>query len=277
MSLLSDPRVVSILAEARQAHVAVETTKGPHVTPQLYALDGGDLWFFAAASTVKAKALRRHGTAGALIRAGTTSVVLVGDVTRFDAGDPSGLLTGAAGLPDAARAVAGYAVRNAPDLIGFARDAVRGRVGSVVPVRRVLFRLTPTAAAYLEDDAVVDRWGTWPSGDGSRGESLPVASGVSAAAAWLTEVGPVAGPARWDESTSRVTLPGTLVALAPPTGGQASVVIDEYGGSGPSPKRGTLLRGTGELGGDDDGHPVVSFDPEILTTWDGTETQTVRS
>ena len=276
MSLLTDPRVASVLAEARQAHVAVETTKGPHVTPQLYALDGDEVWFFAAASTVKAKALRRVPRAGVLVRAGTSSVALVGTVARFDPADPGSLVEGRAGLPHAARALAGYAVRNAPDLMGFARDALHRRVGRLVPARRVLFRLTPDAVALLEDDAVVERAGTWPA-DGDLGTAGPPPdAGVAAVASWLSAAGPVAAPARWDESERKVTVPASLVGLAPLSEGKASVVVDQYGGSGPSPKRGTLLRGSGELSRVN-GHAVVSLDAEMTTTWDGAETQTSRA
>lgn len=280
MTLLKDPGVASVLAEARQAHVAVKTTKGPHVTPQLYTVDGSDLWFFAAASTVKAKALRKRPYAGALVRAGTSSVALMGRVTSFDSGDPGTLVGGAHGLPHAARALAGYAVRNAPDLMGFARDAVRRRTGGLVPTRRVLFRLTPTAVALLEDDAVVARWGEWPSGvEGDVDvEQHPLAAdkGTAGVAAWLTSAGPLAVPARWDDSTSSLSVPTSVVDLAPPTSTAASVVLDQYGGSGPSPKQGTLLRGEGELRRDD-GSAVITLDPATVTTWDGVGAQTTKA
>ena len=278
MSFLRHPGVASVLAEARQAHIAVETKKGPHVTPQLYTVVGSDLWFFAAASTVTAKALRNRPHAGALVRAGTSSVALVGPVTSFDSGDPGTLVNGAHGLPHAARALAGYAVRNAPDLMGFARDAVKRRTGGLVPTRRVLFRLKPTAVALLEDDAVVARWGEWPTESDTAcdtGQPLAADKGVAGVAAWLTSAGPLAAPARWDESTSSLSVPTSVVDLAPRTSSATSVVLDQYGGSGPSPKQGTLLRGEGELRRAD-GCAVIALDPATVTTWDGIDAQTTK-
>jgi hypothetical protein len=274
MGILGDA-ARSVLAEARQAHVAVETKRGAHVTPQLYAVDADDIWFFSAASTLKARSLERRTRAGAVVSAGGRDLVVVGDVDKYDVADPKRLASSLGSLPDAARAVAGYAVRNAPDLAGFARDALRGRVGRRVPPRRVLFRLRPSATAVFADGVLDEREGGWPGSASTDGEALDAGAGARAVAAWLSTAGPVAAPARWDGATRTATVPAALVALAPLAGPGTSLVLDDYGGTGPSPKQGTLVKGAATLEARG-GCATLRIDPDVTTTWNGVETSSTR-
>ena len=275
MSLLAGPTTASVLAEARQAHVAIETKTGPHVTPQLYAADDNDLWFFAASSTLKAKTLKRRPRAGAVVATAGRAVVAIGDVTVFDAADVATVAHRGA-LPDAARAVARYAVRNAPDLVGFAGAALSGGIGRLVPPRRILFRLRPLAVAVLDDGELSEVFGAWPGADSGGNGGADAVSGKPAVAAWVSAVGPVASPARWDAEAARAAVPAALIDLAPPTSRATSVVVDDYGGPGPQPKRGTLVRGSGVVQRDARG-VTIDVTPTRETTWEGTETATRRA
>jgi hypothetical protein len=146
--------VLGTLAEGRQAHVAVPSVNGPHVTPELYAWSAGRLWFATAGPTLKAKVLRRNPRVGAVVTAAGRSVILAGDAHAYDLRDPAGLASKLCQLPAATQALAGYTARNAHDLLAFVGDTAAGRLGRRLPPARVLFSLEPDRVAFVENDAV---------------------------------------------------------------------------------------------------------------------------
>ena len=266
--LLLDPRVRSALGEARQAFVAVVTHKGPHVTPELYATEGGRLWFAAATSTLKVRALGREPHAAAVVRAGDRSVVVAGTVDSFDPFDPRGVMRAAGQGPAVAKALAHFGLRNAPDLAGFVADTVRGRVGRRIPERRVLLALTPERVALVERGSVEGAWGAWPGDAGPR--TADACEGVDAVVGWETPDGVLALPARWDAATEIATVPPALAELAGMgAAGRACVAADDYGGPGPAAKSGILLRGEGRREGG-----TVHIEADRVTAWNGVETAT---
>ena len=64
------PEFTSVLAEARQLYVGLESRKGPHVTPELYAWSDGRLWFAVATSTLKARVLGTGQRVAGVVSAG---------------------------------------------------------------------------------------------------------------------------------------------------------------------------------------------------------------
>jgi hypothetical protein len=262
LSLTRDMKAV--LDEGRQAYVAVVSKDGPHVTPELYAHTGRDLWFAVAATTLKARVLPDNDRVGALVRAGGRSVLVSGTATTYDVRSPADVAR-AIGDTAVAKALTGFVTRNAADLAAFARDALTGRIGKGVPPRRILIRLRPTRAALLDGTNVVARDGDWPGTvpDTTR-PALP--GGSDAVVGWLGPDGPVALPARLDGDTAYVpTAAAALAAL--PGEAPACFVTDDYGAPGPAAKTGTLLRGTGVLR---DG--VATIEVEKTVTWDGVTT-----
>ena len=264
------PEMRSVLNEARQAHLAVVTKDGPHVTPELYAVARDTLWFAVAATTLKARVLPDSPRAGALVRAGGRSVMLGGEARTYDVRSPGDVVRAVRDL-DVARAVTGFLLRNAGDLTAFARDAATGRLGRKLPPRRVLVRFTPDRAALLDGTVVVASAGDWPGRvRAAEREALPGTR--DATVGWLGADGPVALPARWDERECAY-VPAAAAALAGlPREAPACLVVDDYGSPGPAAKSGTLLRGTGRLA--DDGRASMSI--AKVTTWDGVETATQR-
>jgi hypothetical protein len=249
---LSDD-AVSVLAEGRQVYVAVASDNGPHVTPELYAWSRDRLWFAAATSTLKAKVLTRDRVAGAAVMAGGRAVVMHGDVEVFDPRDPASLLTRFTQLPDVVRALGGFTIRNAHDLMAFAGDAVTGKLGARLPPARMLFALTPSRVGVVGNDAV-------PAGG---------------QAAFVAVPGPVPLPARWfaDERRAFVA-PALLDAVGAGDEFPAGIVVDEYGAPGPAAKQGTLVRGTARRDGERPGW--LDVDVERVTEWDGVATSTTR-
>jgi hypothetical protein len=265
--LLLDPRVRSALGESRQAFVAVASRHGPHVTPELYASEGGRLWFASAASTLKVKVLAHRPQAAAVVRAGDRSVVVAGRVESFDPLDPRSVASAARQGPTVAKALAQFGLRNAPDLAGFVADTVRGRLGSRIPTRRTLLALKPDRVAVVRGADLEGAWGDWP------GEPIPATEtyeGLAAVVGWETDAGVLALPARWDPSTWSASVPSALAGLAQmPEAARACVVADDYGGPGPAAKSGILLRGEATRAGN-----VVHMDADRVTAWVGTATAT---
>src|SRR5206468_8250294 len=74
-----------VLDDGVLCYVAASTTHGPHVTPVVYAVDGGRLWVTTARRSVKARAWHRDPSTGGLIRSGRRALVFRGTVRTYDA------------------------------------------------------------------------------------------------------------------------------------------------------------------------------------------------
>jgi hypothetical protein len=278
MSLALSRSTTSTLAEGRQVHVAVASVDGPHVTPELYAWSGGRLWFASARGTLKANVLGRDPALGAVVSVPGRSVMLVGEVEVYDPLDPVGLARAACGLPAAARALADFGVRNAPDLLAFGADLVTGRLGWRPPPARVLFALDPRCALGLENGVIVDAAGDWSTLAAEAAAELVVVDdaehadqSAGGAPAVLAVPGPVALPGRWFGDRQVLELAPALLPLVPSGRFDLSVVVDEYSAPGPAAKQGTLLRGRGRLARG--GAAAVEVDPERQVQWDGVDTE----
>jgi hypothetical protein len=267
MALTLSKAAVSTLEEGRQLHVAVPSIAGPHVTPELFTFSGGRLWFASASSTVKTKVLHRERSAGAVVSVAGRSIVLSGTVDAFDPRDPAGFVRRYSQLPAAASALARFTMRNASDLLAFAGDTLTGKLGIRVPPVRLLFALDPTAAAYVENDALVDCWGTWTCRDSGEDEAIP-AGGEHAVVAFP---GPVPLPARWYADQQVLYVVPVLLRLLSFDGEfPIGIVVDEYTAPGPAAKRGSLLRGRARVVTDDPG--FVEVELERAVEWDGVDT-----
>lgn len=263
--------VVSTLEEGRLAYVAVPSSRGPHVTPELYAWSDGRLWFAAASTTVKTRALRRDARAGAVVSTAGRAVVLSGTVEAFDARDPRFVARQLRRWPETARAMARYTTRNAPDLVAFVRDLSTGKLGARVAMR-VLFALTPVSAAHIENDALASCWGEWSTSGTGDSETVPT-GGARAVAGFP---GPLALPVRWFPEQQMLHAPrGLLEVLGVDDVFDIGIVVDEYRAPGPAAKRGTLVRGRARLVDDDPG--FVEVEPEDLVRWAGVETAHVAA
>jgi hypothetical protein len=270
--------VVGTLHEGRQAYVAVAATSGPHVTPELYAWSGGRLWFASATTTLKTTVLRREPHGAAVVSAGGRSVLVRGHIDAFDARHPLELARRAPAFAAASIAWADYVLRNAPDLVAFALDALSGRLGRRIPPLRVLHALTPASVAVVEGGDVTDRWGHWKGRPatarrrtGRQGGGTAMTPGGRPAVAAVP--GPLALPGRWDDADDTFRMAPALAALVGlPRRFPMSVVVDEYVSPGPAAKEGTLLRGEARLVPAAPG--TIALDPERAVEWRGVDTVT---
>jgi hypothetical protein len=252
----------------RFAYVAVETARGPHVTPVLYARAGGVVWFLVPRGSLKARVLRKRPRAGVLLRDGERSEVLGGTVRLLDflrAPAPRSLPR----LAQSPLAVASYSARNPLELAGFALDGLASPRRLMVP-DLLLAAFEPDRGAVVQRNEIERSWGRWPRrrvpGRGARAvrraaasaaplpelpaevASLPAGDG-DAVLGWLSPAGPLTLPATWEAGRGRARVPGELTELAGiGEQGPACVTFDATDGARPTSKRGLMLRGTGRLG-----------------------------
>lgn len=173
-----------ILERGTLCHLGVRTARGPHLTPVVYALEGGRLWLTTSRTSVKAQALRRDREAAGLVRAGDVAVMFRGRARTYDALDPLSWPFAAVAGPRLIRAATRFSVKNARFFAGYAADA--GRVPLAwTPPGRVFIGIELASGALLDLAAglVVEEWGEWetdPQGIAYRRSytALPARRGV---------------------------------------------------------------------------------------------------
>ena len=237
-----DPEVARVLGRASLAYLAVETSRGPHVTPLLFAATPDRLWFGIGRGTLKARAVAKRPAVGVVVPGENASVAIRGEATLVDrlSAPPAELVRTPLALP-------AFASRNALEMAAFARDVARRGA-----------RPQPLALVSVRIDAL-DLLDGWPA---------------AAVLGWMAPGGPVALPARWDPVSERARVPAAALQRAGgPRAAAACVCIDESEGRGPLAKRGTLLRGHGRatLRG---AVASIALEPERVTRWRGFQTQT---
>jgi hypothetical protein len=242
MTQLFKPEVARVLSSAGVAFLAVETSSGPHVTPLLYAASHDRIWFGIARGTLKARVLSKNPAVGVVVPGADASVSLRGEATLLDRlpPAPSELIRAPFALP-------AFAFHNAREMAAFALDTVRRGEAPE--------QLSPLSVRF--DSLHLHK--SW--------NCLKVLG-------WMTADGPLAVPARWDETNRRAHVPaGPLREAGPPRTSAAAISIDESHGYGPMAKRGRLLRGTGHarLRGET---ATVTLDVERITEWDGFDVET---
>ena len=156
------PAARRVLDEGVTCYLAVRTPSGPHLTPVVYALDGGRLWLTTARSSVKARAWRADPSVAGLISTDDMAVSFRGEVRTFDALDPVSWPAAAVAGPRLVRAAARFSLKNARFFAGYAVDARRVPLAWAPPGR--VFgevRITSGILVSCPDGSVVERWGGW--------------------------------------------------------------------------------------------------------------------
>lgn len=260
---------LEILRSATLCYLAAPSSRGPHVTPVVYAVDRERLWATISRGTVKAAAWRRNPHAGGMVRGPAGALAFRGTVTLYDALDPFTWPAVAFRALPLARASTRFTLRNARFFAGYARDARRVPL-AWTPPGRIVVSVELDAGAVLDRSGgeAAEQWGSWEgevaSATGFRASStarfpdglLPhgldelLRPPTDAAVGVEGDSGPVVLPARWTR------LGGTYVAAVPRSGlapsgagpeAVAALVIDRASVWRAAEMSGILLRGPADV------------------------------
>lgn len=290
LALLARDESRHLLREAEVAHLGIETSKGPHVTPELFAWVGGRLWFATARRTLKARKIGVGTRVGVLLKRGQHTLAMIGEARPLDAVRPLSYLLSPheAGLYPAGAAT--FTLRNARHLAGFIAQG-RGAFPKTLSTLRMFIAVRPVAVALLRGNRLLEAEGPWHRGIklvGGDIDSEPFdVSGVpedlasladnfasDAVVAVSTGAGPAVLPASWDPEESVAYVSRELLQLAGAREGEAAVEIERMDGYAMEGKSGVLLRGQMRIV--QDGQlSRVEFDPDKATVWRGMQTKTV--
>jgi hypothetical protein len=145
-------------------YLAVRTSHGPHLTPVVYAEDGGRLWVTTSRTSVKARAWRRDPEIAGLVRSGDVFVSFRGRVRTYDALDPLTWPGAAIAAPRLVQAATRFSLKNARFFAGYAVDARRVPFAWTPPGR--LFASIDPSPGWVNEggDAPIRTWGEWKEG-----------------------------------------------------------------------------------------------------------------
>jgi hypothetical protein len=282
-----DRRVAEILDEADVVHVAVAAQAGPHVTPAVFDVEGGRLWFVTPRRSVKARVIARRRRVGALVQLGRRAVVIAGRARIVDPLTARGVFSPGL-LLDLPLAAAGYLGRNHRHATGTVRD----HEAPTLALSRVLVSIDVGRLALLDGPAVVDTWGRWdrtdlllrgarPPGTAPELSTLPptlrdlLADDAAVVLGWHSLSGPLALPARWRTTAGAGVLEtsGEAMILAGAASGSPACVTAERSRYRLKSKQGVLLTGDGHARLDG-AVARVTLDTRRATWWIGEEGHT---
>jgi hypothetical protein len=295
---LDRPDVATLLAGTPYADVAVDTMRGPHITPAAFAAAGGRLWVVSSRRTLRVRSVRRRHVAAAVVRRGDRAVVVSGSadvLSIWRLGETVGLVMNSVPV---ARAAATYAVRNAGLLMGgFVRDIVAG-TGDLSVYDRVLVAIEPERGMLLDGDRLLDSWGRWRRVSRPLPERAPVAvppleelvGALPAAVAgalqrpdtvslgWSCPTGPLVLPALDAEADGRAVVASAALELAgAPSRAAACLTFHNSESQRPSGFRGAILRGEGRTVRRGPVRTSVSVAAERVSWWSGFRSGTAQA
>ncbi len=267
------PGAKDVLARGEWCHLAAATSFGPHVTPVVFAVDGGRLWMTTSRGSAKARAWRRDPRTAGLVRHGSRALAFRGRIRTYDALDPFAWPSIAIRSPRLGKAAMRFSVKNARFFFGYAVDAARVPL-AWAPPGRVFCSVELEAGRLLdlEGGKIVDGWGPWdlsltparayaepPSPDGGRlappGDTLSAVA-TSGSAVLSTQLegpdGPTLTvvPAGWSEERSRFLcrVPVAFAELTgASTGTKTALTADRSSSWRAADMTGLLIRGDAEV------------------------------
>ncbi len=289
-SPLDRPDVATLLGAVPYADVAVDTVRGPHVTPAAFAAAGGRIWVVSSRRTIRVRSVRRRHHASLLVRSGSRSLVVSGNADVLSFWRPSETVGVVMNSVPVVRAAAAYALRNARLLFGgFVRDVLAG-AGDPTVYDRVLVAIDPERGMLFDGDRLLDSWGRWRrvGRPATRRTAQPVPPREELVAAlppavvdaldrpqsatlgWAAPTGAVALPALHASADGRVTVPSAALDAAG-GGTRAPACITFHNSESPRPSgfRGVILRGEGRVQRRGAARSVVSVAAERVSWWSG--------
>jgi hypothetical protein len=293
---LDRAEVAWLLARARVAYVAVETSSGPHVTPAAFAVSAGRLWLASSRGTVKVRAIRRRPVVSLLLREGDRTLVIAGAARVISPWGRDDIAALAGNVVGSARAAAAYALRNRGLLGGYLRDLV-GLTPGAFPHDRVAVTVAPQRGLVLHGTTVIDRWGRWAGNSplhlraGTAGldrsvrlDDLPAPAlaalrdDAEPALGWLCPSGPVALPGQSLIGTTSLEVSAQALRIVhAPARSRACVTVDRADGSRPSRFAGVILRGDGRVAQRRSASARVALSADRVTWWAGFHSGTISA
>lgn len=275
MRLSSDAR--EILGHSPIGMLALRSGRLPLVNPAVFSFAGGSLWMTTSRYATKTMLAKRDPRAAFLVDGGTRAVLLRGAIEVFDPRSLSSQVRAMLDGPGYILGMAGYALKNAPFVAGYALDIAR-LPREWYPYNRVVLRLKPSHADVVAGPP-------FPQAQAARVPAVPAEvsrrlAGVSRGyACWIEGGMPLIRPAYWEVDRGQVTLAPT--GGRPRVGSPGALVVEQHHRFRPSLMVGACLRGTfgpatdasfiAERYGVDpaDLPQAVELKPERVTSWRG--------
>jgi hypothetical protein len=266
-----------ILGHSPIGMLALRSGRLPLVNPAVFSFAGGLLWMTTSRYAAKTILARRDPRAAFLVDAGTRAVLLRGAIEVFDPLSLSSQVRAMLEGPGYFLGMAGYALKNAPFVAGYALDLARVP-RAWYPYNRVVMRLRPSQVDVLGG-------APFPQAQAARVPAVPAEvsrrlAGVSRGyACWIEGGMPMIRPAYWEVDRGQVTV--APAGGHPRAGSAGALVVELHHRFRPSLMVGACVRGT--FGPASDGSviaerygvdpselpPAVELKPERVTSWRG--------
>ncbi len=271
----SDAR--EILGHSPIGMLALRSGRLPLVNPAVFSFAGGSLWMTTSRYAAKTILARRDPRAAFLVDGGTRAVLLRGAIEVFDPLSLSNQVRAMLDGPGYVLGMAGYALKNAPFVAGYALDFAR-LPREWYPYNRVVMRLRPSQVDVLGG-------APFPQAQAARVPAVPAEvsrrlAGVARGyACWMEGSMPTIRPAYWEVDRGQVTV--APASGHPRAGSAGALVVESHHRFRPSLMVGASMRGT--FGPASDGSviaerygvdvadmpPAIELKPERVTSWRG--------
>src|SRR2546427_7920560 len=200
----------AIVGRSSIGMLALRSRRLPLVNPAVFSFASGSVWMTTSRYAAKTIIAKRDPRAAFLVDAGSKAVLLRGALEVFDPLQVSSQIRAMLEGPGYFLGMAGYALRNAPFIAGYALDLAR-LPREWMPYNRVILRLRVSDADLVEG-------APFPPAQAARVPSVPAEvsrrlAGVARGyACWVEGGMPVLRPAFWEVARGQVTVA--------PTGGE---------------------------------------------------------
>jgi hypothetical protein len=240
-----------LLGQSPIGMLALRAGRFPLVNPAVFSFAAGSLWLTTSRFAAKTMVARRDPRAAFLVDSGSRAVLLRGAIEVFDPLSLSSQVRAMLDGPGYMLGMAGYALKNAPFVAGYALDVTR-LPREWLPYNRVVLRLRPSHAEVIEGEE-------FPAAQAARVPAVPAEvsrrlAGVSRGYACWFEAGmPVVRPCFWEVERGQVTL--APVSGRPRAGSPGALVVESHHRFRPSQMVGACVRGT--FGAADSGSEIA--------------------
>ena len=267
----------AILGRTTIGMLALRAGRTPLVNPAVFSFAGGSIWMTTSRFAAKTVIAKRDPRAAFLVDGGSEAVLLRGALEVFDPLNLSSQMRAMLEGPSYFFGMAGYALRNAPFVAGYALDLTK-LPREWMPYNRVVLRMKLSDADLVEG-------APFPPAQAARVPAVPAdvsrrLAGVSRGyACWIEGGMPLVRPAFWEVEHGQVSVAPT--SGRPRHGSPGALVVELHHRFRPSLMVGACVRGTFASASDGEAiaerygigtskvPPVIDLKPERVTSWRG--------